>query len=372
MQRMNKMKKIIIVLALLILLLLSVPLIAINNINSNSSAVQATQSANVSTPTEATDNTESVTEETASPPTVIQSEKAEEKSADNKQNTFKLYDTSVKKIIEVPDREFCCGALATEMDSSENKEALKAQTVALYSYYSAIRKERRENPTTNLNGADFACNCKIWQVYVPQEEIKEKWGNTFDDSYSKIKKAVDEVFGTALIYNGTAAKAYFHKMSWGITENSKDIINKEIPYITSVASPFDMTSNNYITKSVLSEDEFVKTAKEKFKGFKYDKKPKTLIKNKKTTKAGSVKEIEIGNIKVSGTQVQQAFSLRSSNFDIIYSEDKFVITVIGYGSGLGMSQNGCIAMAEQGSNYKEILNHYYPNTELTNNYIPEI
>lgn len=362
------MKKIIIALALLILLLVSIPLIALSKTDDNSSAVQAAPSAEAAESEEATDNTEGSSEEAEKAP----SETAEVKNADNKENSFKLYDNSVKKVIEVSDREFCYGALASEMDSSENNEALKAQTVALYSYYSALRKERRENPTTNLDGADFACNCKIWQVYVPEDELKEKWGKTFDDSYNKIKKAVDEVFGTVLMYNDTAAKAYFHKMSWGVTENSKDIIGKDIPYITSVASPFDMTGNNYITKVSLSENEFVKKIKDKFKDFKYDNSPKTLIKNKKTTEAGSVKEIEIGNVKLSGAQVQQAFSLRSCNFDIIYSEDKFVITVKGYGSGLGMSQNGCIAMAEQGSNYKEILHHYYPNTVLNENYTPEI
>lgn len=364
------MKKFIIILFLLILLMLAVPLIAISNTADKDSGVQAEQATQAVNTKKL--SSKASTEKPATKPTEKEIEKSKEKNADKKENTFKLYDVSVKKLIEVSDREFCYGALAAEMDSSENTEALKAQTVALYSYYSAIRKERRENPTTNLDGADFACNCKIWQVYVPQKELKEKWGNTFNDSYGKIKKAVDEVFGTALIYNDTAAKAYFHKMSWGITENGKDIINKEIPYITSVASPFDMTSNNYITKVVLSEEEFVKTATEKFKNFKYDKKPKALIKNKKTTAAGSVKEIEIGNVKVSGTQIQQAYSLRSRCFDIIYSEDKFVITVKGYGSGLGMSQNGCVIMAEQGSNYKEILHHYYPHVTLTDNYTPEI
>ena len=37
----------------------------------------------------------------------------------------------------------------------------------------------------------------------------------------------------------------------------------------------------------------------------------------------------------------------------------------GYGHGVGMSQVGALAMAKNGSDYKEILLHYYTGVELT-------
>lgn len=43
---------------------------------------------------------------------------------------------------------------------------------------------------------------------------------------------------------------------------------------------------------------------------------------------------------------------------------KFVFKVYGYGHGVGMSQSGAIAMAKDGSTYKQILSHYYPGTTL--------
>lgn len=42
----------------------------------------------------------------------------------------------------------------------------------------------------------------------------------------------------------------------------------------------------------------------------------------------------------------------------------FVFTVYGWGHGVGMSQEGAISMAKSGSNYKQILAHYYPGTSL--------
>ena len=63
--------------------------------------------------------------------------------------------------------------------------------------------------------------------------------------------------------------------------------------------------------------------------------------------------------------MRSVFSLRSANFDVVYTEDKFVFTVRGYGHGVGMSQYGANYMAQQGSDYQEILAWYYPNTRLT-------
>lgn len=43
---------------------------------------------------------------------------------------------------------------------------------------------------------------------------------------------------------------------------------------------------------------------------------------------------------------------------------KFIFRVYGYGHGVGMSQDGAIQMAKNGSDYKEILTHYYVGTTI--------
>ena len=43
-------------------------------------------------------------------------------------------------------------------------------------------------------------------------------------------------------------------------------------------------------------------------------------------------------------------------------KQSIIFNVNGYGHGVGMSQWGAEAMARNGSNYKEILSHYYPGT----------
>ena len=45
--------------------------------------------------------------------------------------------------------------------------------------------------------------------------------------------------------------------------------------------------------------------------------------------------------------------------------DTITVTTKGFGHRVGMSQYGADAMAVTGSNYEQILAHYYQGTELT-------
>lgn len=59
---------------------------------------------------------------------------------------------------------------------------------------------------------------------------------------------------------------------------------------------------------------------------------------------------------VSGNKVESTTSGSSTG--------SFVFKVYGWGHGVGMSQYGAIQMAKDGSDYKEILTHYYPGTTI--------
>ena len=67
---------------------------------------------------------------------------------------------------------------------------------------------------------------------------------------------------------------------------------------------------------------------------------------------------------LTGEEIRNAFSLRSSAFKITTTENEVTFKVSGYGHGVGMSQYGADFMARQGSTYEEILKHYYKNTEI--------
>ena len=56
--------------------------------------------------------------------------------------------------------------------------------------------------------------------------------------------------------------------------------------------------------------------------------------------------------------------LRSTAFHISAVGQTIIITTRGFGHRVGMSQYGADAMAVRGNNYREILQYYYPGTEL--------
>ena len=57
--------------------------------------------------------------------------------------------------------------------------------------------------------------------------------------------------------------------------------------------------------------------------------------------------------------------LRSTNFTFSIDGDNITFSVVGYGHGVGMSQTGADSMAKQGSNYEDIIKHFYTGVEIT-------
>lgn len=275
-------------------------------------------------------------------------------------NDFRLLDTSQDKILTVSDFDFCCGALAAEMPVSFDKEALKAQTVAIFTYYSKKRNESR------LAGydSDFEVNTEQNLIYIPDEKLRDMWGDNYTEYYSKIEACVSDVFGQAVLYDDELILSCFCALNGGTTESSKDIFGGELPYLTAVASPGDCFAPEYQTECSFTTDEFEEIATGAWQGISLNGSPQQWVTDIERTTSGTVSQIVIGNAKTTGDEVRKAFSLRSANFDIVYSQNEFVFTVRGYGHGVGMSQYGAQYMAIQGADYREILYTYYPNTVI--------
>ena len=84
----------------------------------------------------------------------------------------------------------------------------------------------------------------------------------------------------------------------------------------------------------------------------------------KRTESNRVKSIKVNGKTFLGTKIRSVFGLKSTSFKIKITDDKVIFDVNGYGHGVGMSQYGANGMAKEGSNYKEILTHYYKNCEI--------
>lgn len=277
---------------------------------------------------------------------------------------FYIFDEGTEKNFKIPEKELIYGTVATEMPVSFETEALKAQAVAAYTYFSRAREEFRKK---NGEGqAEISVDSKKWKYYVSSEQLKAKWGEKFEERYGKIKNAVDSVFGEVLEDDGNLILAVYHAMSSGETESSKDVFGGEVRYLTNVSSPGDKQAQGYETYAEISSEDFKETIKKSWLDSNFEGDPSTWIKDIEKTQAGTVKSLTVCSHKTTGREIRTMFSLRSAVFDVNYQNGKFIFKVKGYGHGVGMSQYGAQFMAKQGADYKQILSWYYPGTVLVN------
>lgn len=281
------------------------------------------------------------------------SDESQGKSGEN----FVIKNTADDRVITLSEKEFLYSTVACEMPISFSDEAIKAQTVAAYTYYSN-QKEFSEH-----DEYDFSCD--LSKAYKSYEDLKAMWGDNFEEYYNKLTSCVDSVYPEVITENGKTIVAVYHAISSGMTENSSDIFTTHKDYLISVISPGDTFAPGYNTKFNISVEEFKKKSCEYFPELSFEgKTPAEYIKVISSSKAGSALEAELGNKSVKGTQIRECFGLRSSNFTVSFSDDVFTFDLKGYGHGVGMSQYGAEYMALQGSSYKDILAHYYPNTQI--------
>ena len=62
---------------------------------------------------------------------------------------------------------------------------------------------------------------------------------------------------------------------------------------------------------------------------------------------------------MSGTALRKILGLRSTHIELQFVVDVVIVITRGYGHRVGMSQYGANAMALNGADYIEILEHYY-------------
>ncbi len=284
----------------------------------------------------------------------------------NKHKTFRVLDESNGKILDIGDKEFLYSTVITEMPPTFNDEAIKAQAVAAYTYFSRTREQARKKDNTGKS-PDFTVNTSKWKYYVSEEKIKERWGENFDKYFNKVKADVDSVYGETLKDDGELILSVYHAMSSGNTENCKDVFGGDLKYLKSVPSPGDKLAPNYKTNVDFSVDEFKSIINKAWSDCNINSEPNSWISDVNRTPTGMVKTIKICGHEAKGTEIRSLFSLRSADFDLSYQNDRFIFTVRGYGHGVGMSQYGAEYMAQQGADYKQILNWYYPGTKIEKN-----
>lgn len=268
--------------------------------------------------------------------------------------------TSDGTVEEIPEKEYLVGVLAAEADMSYHDEALKAQCVAGYTYalYTG------ENGKAQTEGeADITDNTQVHQGYLSKAERQKKWGEKFDENEERAADIVQSVLGQAIYYEDEPIMAVYHALNNGSTQSAQTVWKKSYPYLVKVESPGDKLSVDYSKVVEFTFDEF-KEKITKIDGITLGDDESKWIGQVEKNPEKYVLGVYIGGNEVAAADVRTALGLRSCCFDINRSEDKITVETYGYGHFVGMSQYGADYMARQGSDYREILTYYYPNTKI--------
>lgn len=278
-------------------------------------------------------------------------------------NKIKLLHKKDKKIEEIPLDEYLLGVVSAEMPANFEQEALNAQALVArtYTIYSIKRNKNKHE------GADICDSSTCCQAWISKEDRLARWNKDVREEYwNKIVKAVNTTKGKVITYNGDVIDAFFHSNSGGITEIPVNVWGgTNFPYLQSVQTSGEEGYSQYSSEVTLTQEELINKIRAKHSDFNIDISQQDSVKILEYTEAGRVKNIQIGNLKLSGVEVRSLLGLKSTNFKIEINNGKVTFIVTGYGHGVGMSQTGADSMAKQGNNYEEIIKHFYTGVEIT-------
>lgn len=282
--------------------------------------------------------------------------------------TINVYIHTQKKTVKMYLEDYIKGVIAAEMPVEFDIEALKAQAVAARTY--ALGRATKLYRSYGVHDDADVCtdhtHCQAWKS---KEQAMKDWGLLSSFKYwNKITKAVNDTQGQVIEYNKVLINPLFHSNSGGHTENVEDVWGgKSEPYLKGVKSMGEDKFREFESTVELSEDEMLNTLKKNNPKIKINS--GSLFENIKINGYSSgnrVLSMNIGNVKIKGIDFRKYFNLKSTNLKLKkLAGGKISITTYGYGHGVGMSQCGANYMAQKGSDYKEILKHYYQGVEIT-------
>ncbi len=259
--------------------------------------------------------------------------------------------------------DYLIGVVAANMPAGYQTEALKAQAVIArtYALYNMALLSDGDKNKTKFTTTELGLS------YISLGSLKKFWGNDYQSYFTKIENALYSTKNQVLVYDDKLILPLFFDTGSGFTRNAYEAWGVKVPYLVSIASKQDVTSthylqiqeydvsdliailNKYYTKISLSEDKFF-----------------TQVKVISRDSSGYVLKMDLNGKSVSGDEFTKVVGLPSSHFYIEKYDKKARIICNGSGHGIGLSQYGANAMAEEGSLYKEILSYYYTGVKFAN------
>ena len=308
----------------------------------------------------------------------------------------------------VPMEQYLYGVVPREMPASWPMEALKAQAVAARTY--ALR---------NMNQRSGA------RYDVVSTQLNQVYGGLSDEQ-RRASQAVDATRGQVITYNGAPILAAYHSSSGGHTENVENVWGYPLPYLVGVKdvdydSPYyrwEVTYTfeglrTYLDRANLGVGDVFEVRLSDDRGVSGRPVEVTVIgsQGSRTVRSDVFRravglrstklDLEVGDATVQVPETRKAgrneyvtivgaasTDERPLTYNMVLGAGQearrvldatiagagFTAPVVltfsggGWGHGVGMSQYGARALAEEGRDYRAILTYYYTGVDLSEHY----
>jgi len=285
-----------------------------------------------------------------------QTEKSGQLQSFEQEPRISLYMHESGETKELGLEEYLLGVVAAEMDPAWPQEALAAQAILARTF----TLERMESTGgVPQRGTDASTDVEEFQAY-DESRINDT-----------VRKAVEDTRGEVVVYEGKLIKAWFFADAGGMTAASALeglAYDKEpTPYIHSVEDPGsgESPAENQNWRAVFPLEEARNKLKE-FVGSDPGKIESVEILEKGPS--GRITSVRIGNLTTSGPSLRLALGsteMRSALVSKLAIEGgNLVIEGKGYGHGVGMSQWGAKALADQGKSGEEIIQYFFKDVTI--------
>ncbi|HHY18470.1 MAG TPA: SpoIID/LytB domain-containing protein [Firmicutes bacterium] len=280
----------------------------------------------------------------------------------SKEPKVSLYLTKTGEKKELLLEDYLAGVVAGEMLPNWPKEAYAAQAILARTF---TMEFINRGGVREKYGTDLSDDITETQAYNP------------DGVSQVILDAVKETRGMVVTYNKEYIKAWFHAFSGGETTTANTGLNyqkREPPYIKVVQDPgidYAPPEDRSWSASYSFEEITKLLGAVGLSNF-----PVQNVEISKKNDQGRATEFTVsgnGNSQViPGAEFRIALDstrLKSIWIDSIQRNDTGVVFLgKGYGHGVGMSQWGAYALAEQGKKAEDIVRYFFEGVEITKSY----
>jgi stage II sporulation protein D len=255
----------------------------------------------------------------------------------------------LRVVNELPLEDYVAGTVLGEVAESWGASLLRAQAVAIRTYALHRRAE------AGSRGYDVEADTRA-QVYLG-----------LDGETDAVRDAVAATRGQVLTYEGAPILAAFSSSAGGRTASAAEVWGHDVPYLRSVPVTGEEDSPDTYWRVRFTADE-LRLALLALGDDVGALRDVAVVERSPSGRAVAIRvSASRGDVALPAEALRRALGaarLPSTLFEIRRAGDDFVFVGSGRGHGVGMSQWGARALANEGASYTQILATFYPGARL--------